>query len=333
MNLRQAPYPKTRHRRLRKSPEIRGLSRENKLSVEDLIWPIFVCEGKNLEVPVESMPGVFRYSVDLLVEKAKLAADLGIPAICIFPYTDPKLKTKDCAEAWNPENLSNKATRAIKKAVPNIAVMTDVALDPYSIDGHDGFVENGRIVNDKTVEALVKQALSQAKAGADIIGPSDMMDGRIGVIRSALDSNKNKDTIILSYAAKFASSFYGPFRDAVGSKTNLAGASKKTYQMDVRNSDEALHEVAIDVDEGADIVMIKPGMPYLDIISKVKEKFQMPTFAYQVSGEYSMLSNAISQGLLDKSVMLESIVSLKRAGSDAVLTYAAKQIAKEIKDE
>ena len=211
--------------------------------------------------------------------------------------------------------------------------MTDVALDPYTSHGHDGILANDIVLNDETNELLGKQAVLLADAGASIVAPSDMMDGRIGVIRSALDENKNKDTIILSYAAKFASSFYGPFRDAVGSKTNLAGASKKTYQMDVRNSDEALHEVAIDVDEGADIVMIKPGMPYLDIISKVKEKFQMPTFAYQVSGEYSMLSNAISQGLLDKSVMLESIVSLKRAGSDAVLTYAAKQIAKEIKDE
>ena len=244
MNLRQAAYPKSRHRRLRKSAEIRGLSRENNLCVTDLIWPIFVCEGQNLEVPVKSMPGVCRYSVDLLVEKAKFAADLGIPAICIFPYTNPELKTKDCAEAWNPENLSNKATRAIKKEVPNIAVMTDVALDPYNIDGHDGFVENGCILNDKTVEALVKQALSQAKAGADIIGPSDMMDGRISAIRSALEFEGYHDVILLSYAAKYSSGFYGPFRDAVGAAGALKG-DKSTYQMDPANGEEALRTIAL----------------------------------------------------------------------------------------
>ena len=330
MNLRQAPYPKTRHRRLRKSAEIRGLSRENKLSVEDLIWPIFVCEGKNLEVPVESMPGVFRYSVDLLVEKAKLAADLGIPAICIFPYTDPKLKTKDCAEAWNPENLSNKATRAIKKAVPNIAVMTDVALDPYSIDGHDGFVENGRIVNDKTVEALVKQALSQAKAGADIIGPSDMMDGRISAIRTALETEGFHDVILLSYAAKYASGFYGPFRDAVGASGALKG-DKSTYQMDPANGEEALRTIARDLDEGADMIMIKPGMPYLDICRRAKDMFGAPTFAYQVSGEYSMLQAAIKNGWLNgNKVIMESLYCFKRAGCDGILTYFAPIAAKEL---
>ena len=328
MNLRQAAYPKSRHRRLRKSAEIRGLSRENNLCVTDLIWPIFVCEGQNLEVPVKSMPGVCRYSVDLLVEKAKFAADLGIPAICIFPYTNPELKTKDCAEAWNPENLSNKATRAIKKEVPNIAVMTDVALDPYNIDGHDGFVENGRILNDKTVEALVKQALSQAKAGADIIGPSDMMDGRISAIRSALESEGYHDVILLSYAAKYSSGFYGPFRDAVGAAGALKG-DKSTYQMDPANGEEALRTIARDLDEGADMIMIKPGMPYLDICRRAKDTFGAPTFAYQVSGEYSMLQAAIKNGWLDENkVIMESLYCFKRAGCDGILTYFAPTAAK-----
>ena len=328
MNLRQAAYPKSRHRRLRKSAEIRGLSRENNLCVTDLIWPIFVCEGQNLEVPVKSMPGVCRYSVDLLVEKAKFAADLGIPAICIFPYTNPELKTKDCAEAWNPENLSNKATRAIKKEVPNIAVMTDVALDPYNIDGHDGFVENGRILNDKTVEALVKQALSQAKAGADIIGPSDMMDGRISAIRSALESEGYHDVILLSYAAKYSSGFYGPFRDAVGAAGALKG-DKSTYQMDPANGEEALRTIARDLNEGADMIMIKPGMPYLDICRRAKDMFGAPTFAYQVSGEYSMLQAAIKNGWLDENkVIMESLYCFKRAGCDGILTYFAPTAAK-----
>ena len=328
MNLRQAPYPKSRHRRLRNTAEIRGLSRENNLCVKDLIWPIFVCEGQNLEVPVKSMPGVCRYSVDLLVEKAKFAADLGIPAICIFPYTNPELKTKDCAEAWNPENLSNKATRAIKKEVPNIAVMTDVALDPYNIDGHDGFVENGRILNDKTVEALVKQALSQAKAGADIIGPSDMMDGRISAIRSALESEGYHDVILLSYAAKYSSGFYGPFRDAVGAAGALKG-DKSTYQMDPANGEEALRTIARDLDEGADMIMIKPGMPYLDICRRAKDMFGAPTFAYQVSGEYSMLQAAIKNGWLDENkVIMESLYCFKRAGCDGILTYFAPTAAK-----
>ena len=330
MNLRQAAYPKSRHRRLRKSAEIRGLLRENNLCVKDLIWPIFVCEGQNLEVPVKSMPGVCRYSVDLLVEKAKFAADLGIPAICIFPYTNPELKTKDCAEAWNPENLSNKATRAIKKEVPNIAVMTDVALDPYNIDGHDGFVENGHILNDKTVEALVKQALSQAKAGADIIGPSDMMDGRISAIRSALESEGYHDVILLSYAAKYSSGFYGPFRDAVGAAGALKG-DKSTYQMDPANGEEALRTIARDLDEGADMIMIKPGMPYLDICRRAKDMFGAPTFAYQVSGEYSMLQAAIKNGWLDENkVIMESLYCFKRAGCDGILTYFAPTAAKAL---
>ena len=330
MNPRQAAYPTSRHRRLRKSSAIRGLSRENNLCAQDLIWPVFICEGDNLEVPIKSMPGVFRYSVDMIVEKAKFAADLGIPAICLFPYTNPELKTQDCAEAWNPQNLSNKATRAIKKAVPNIAVMTDVALDPYNIDGHDGFVENGIILNDKTVQALVKQALSQAEAGADIIGPSDMMDGRIAALRNSLECEGHHDVLLLSYAAKYASGFYGPFRDAVGASGALKG-DKSTYQMDPANGDEALRTIARDLDEGADMIMIKPGMPYLDICRRAKDTFGAPTYAYQVSGEYSMLQAAIKNGWLDPNkVVMESLLCFKRAGCDGILTYFAPTVAKEL---
>lgn len=330
MNPRQAAYPKSRHRRLRKSSAIRGLSRENNLCAQDLIWPVFICEGDNLEVPIKSMPDVFRYSVDMIVEKAKFAADLGIPAICLFPYTNQELKTQDCAEAWNPQNLSNKATRAIKKAVPNIAVMTDVALDPYNIDGHDGFLENGVILNDKTVQALVKQALSQAEAGADIIGPSDMMDGRIAALRNSLECEGHHDVLLLSYAAKYASGFYGPFRDAVGASGALKG-DKSTYQMDPANGDEALRTIARDLDEGADMIMIKPGMPYLDICKRAKDTFGAPTYAYQVSGEYSMLQAAIKNGWLDPNkVIMESLLCFKRAGCDGILTYFAPTVAKEL---
>ena len=330
MNPRQAAYPTSRHRRLRKSSAIRGLSRENNLCAQDLIWPVFICEGDNLEVPIKSMPDVFRYSVDMIVEKAKFAADLGIPAICLFPYTNQKLKTRDCAEAWNPQNLSNKATRAIKKAVPNIAVMTDVALDPYNIDGHDGFVENGVILNDKTVHALVKQALSQAEAGADIIGPSDMMDGRIAALRNSLECEGHHDVLLLSYAAKYASGFYGPFRDAVGASGALKG-DKSTYQMDPANGDEALRTIARDLDEGADMIMIKPGMPYLDICRRAKDTFGAPTYAYQVSGEYSMLQAAMKNGWLDPNkVIMESLLCFKRAGCDGILTYFAPTVAKEL---
>ncbi len=330
MNPRQAVYPTSRHRRLRKSSAIRGLSRENNLCAQDLIWPVFICEGDNLEVPIKSMPDVFRYSVDMIVEKAKLAADLGIPAICLFPYTNQELKTQDCAEAWNPQNLSNKATRAIKKAVPNIAVMTDVALDPYNIDGHDGFLENGVILNDKTVQALVKQALSQAEAGADIIGPSDMMDGRIAALRNSLECEGHHDVLLLSYAAKYASGFYGPFRDAVGASGALKG-DKSTYQMDPANGDEALRTIARDLDEGADMIMIKPGMPYLDICRRAKDTFGAPTYAYQVSGEYSMLQAAIKNGWLDPNkVIMESLLCFKRAGCDGILTYFAPTVAKEL---
>ena len=326
-------YPSTRLRRLRQSKTIRDLVAENTVSSNDLIEPMFLVNSKSDAGPVNSMPGVERFEKDQLFREIEESIKHGIKAFAIFPVVPSDLKDESGSYALSADNFLINFLREFSERYPDVISIADVALDPYTSHGHDGILANDIVLNDETNELLGKQAVLLADAGASIVAPSDMMDGRIGVIRSALDANKNKDTIILSYAAKFASSFYGPFRDAVGSKTNLAGASKKTYQMDVRNSDEALHEVAIDVDEGADIVMIKPGMPYLDIISKVKEKFQMPTFAYQVSGEYSMLSNAISQGLLDKSVMLESIVSFKRAGSDAVLTYAAKQIAKEIKDE
>ena len=325
-----ASFPTARARRLRRTDALRALARENHLSVNDLIWPVFICDGDNIEDPVPSMPGVMRRSIDKLVEAARHAADLGIPAICLFPYTDPALKTADCAEAWNPQNLSNRATRAIKAAVPEIAVMTDVALDPYNIDGHDGFVIDGAIGNDATVEALVKQALSQAEAGADIIGPSDMMDGRIGAIRSALEAQGHQDVILLSYAAKFASAFYGPFRDAVGASGALKG-DKSTYQLDPANADAALQLVARDLGEGADMVMIKPGLPYLDICHRVKERFGVPTFAYQVSGEYAMIQAAAVNGWIDgEKVMMESLMAFKRAGCDGILSYFAVEVAQKI---
>lgn len=323
-----AAYPAARFRRFKKMPATRALVRENTLSVDDLIWPVFLCDGENVEQPVVSMPGVVRHSVDRVVEAAKQAYDLGIPAICLFPYTDPSLKTADCAEAWNPENLSNRATRAIKKAVPDLAIMTDVALDPYNINGHDGFVVDGEILNDETVEALVKQTLSQAEAGADIIGPSDMMDGRIRAMREALENEGHTNVMIMSYAAKYASGFYGPFRDAVGAAGALKG-DKSTYQMDPANSNEALRLVARDLSEGADMVMVKPGMPYLDICRLVKDQFGAPTFAYQVSGEYAMLNAAGQNGWLDlDKVMIESLLAFKRAGCDGILTYFAPKAAK-----
>ena len=323
-----APFPQTRLRRTRKSPQLRDLVRENYLTAGDLIWPVFVRDGQGIEEPVPSMPGVYRRSVDKIVEAAKEAADLGIPAICLFPYTDPSKKTEDCAEAWNPGNLSNTATRAIKAALPHMAVMTDVALDPYNINGHDGFVVDGEILNDETVEALVKQTLSQAEAGADIIGPSDMMDGRIGAMRDALEANGHTNVSILSYSAKYASAFYGPFRDAVGASGALKG-DKTTYQMDPANSDEALRLVARDLQEGADMVMIKPGMPYLDVCRRVKDTFGVPTFAYQVSGEYAMIAGAAQNGWIDgDKAMFESLMCFKRAGCDGILTYFAPQVAK-----
>jgi porphobilinogen synthase len=322
-----APYPAARPRRARQSEAVRGLVRENALSVSDLIWPVFVRDGEGIEEPVVSMPGVVRRSVDRIAAAARQAADLGIPAICVFPYTDPSLKTEDCAEAWNPDNLSNRAIREIKSAVPEIAVMTDVALDPYNINGHDGYVVDGQIINDATVEALVKMTLAQAEAGADIIGPSDMMDGRIGAMRQALEAGGHQNVMILSYAAKYASAFYGPFRDAVGASGALTG-DKKTYQMDPANSDEALRLIERDLSEGADMVMIKPGLPYLDVCRRVKDCFGAPTFAYQVSGEYAMIQAAAQNGWIDgEKVMLESLMAFKRAGCDGVLTYFAPAVA------
>ena len=321
-------YPATRLRRVRKSPGLRALVRQNGLTAGDLIWPVFVRKGDGIEEPIPSMPGVVRRSVDRIAEAARDAADLGIPAMCVFPYTEQTDRTEDCAEAWSADNLSNRATRAIKAAVPDMMVMTDVALDPYNINGHDGYVENGEIVNDRTVEALVKMAVAQAEAGADIIGPSDMMDGRIGAIRSALESGGHHNVSILSYAAKYASGFYGPFRDAVGASGALTG-DKKTYQMDPANSDEALRLIERDLREGADMVMVKPGMPYLDICRRAKDSFGAPTFAYQVSGEYAMMMAAAQNGWLDHDkVMMESLMAFKRAGCDGVLTYFAPAAAK-----
>ena len=323
-----APFPAARLRRTRKSPALRALVRQNALSPDDLIWPVFVMAGKDAEAPVASMPGVVRRTVDRVAKAARETHDLGIPAICIFPYTDAANRTKDCAAAWSPDNLTNQAIRAIKDAAPDIAVMTDIALDPYNINGHDGFVENGEIVNDRTVAALVKMALAQADAGADILGPSDMMDGRIGAIRTALESDGHQNVSILSYAAKYASAFYGPFRDAVGASSALTG-DKNTYQMDPANSDEALRLVQRDLAEGADMVMVKPGMPYLDICRRVKDTFGAPTFAYQVSGEYAMMQAAAQNGWLDHDqVMLESLMAFKRAGCDGILTYFAPAAAR-----
>ena len=324
----QPPYPATRLRRMRASGARRAMIRENRLSVEDLIWPLFVVEGKGERQAIASMPGVERRSIDLVVAAAREARDLGIPAICLFPYTDPALKTETCEEAWNPDNLSNRAVRAIKEAVPELVVMTDVALDPYNANGHDGIVRAGEVVNDETVAALVKMALAQAAAGADILGPSDMMDGRIQAIRAALEGEGYHNVAIMSYAAKYASAFYGPFRDAVGAAGALKG-DKKTYQMDPANSDEALRLVARDLSEGADMVMVKPGMPYLDICQRVKARFGAPTFAYQVSGEYAMLMAASENGWLDgEAVMLESLLAFKRAGCDGVLSYFAPRVAR-----
>ncbi|MEL6888865.1 MAG: porphobilinogen synthase [Pseudomonadota bacterium] len=328
MRPTQAPYPATRLRRTRSTEAVRGLVRENALSVEDFIWPVFVRSGDGIEEPVPSMPGVFRRSVDKIVEAAREAADLGIRAICIFPYTGIEERTEDCAGAWDPDNHANRAIRAIRAAVPDMAIMTDVALDTYNINGHDGFVVDGEIVNDRTVEALVKMALAQAEAGADIIGPSDMMDGRIGAIRQALEGAGHQNVMILSYAAKYASAFYGPFRDAVGASGALTG-DKKTYQMDPANSDEALRLIERDLREGADMVMVKPGLPYLDICRRVKDGFGAPTFAYQVSGEYSMVQAAAAKGWIDHDrVMMESLMAFKRAGCDGVLTYFAPAAAR-----
>ncbi|PQV58508.1 porphobilinogen synthase [Defluviimonas denitrificans] len=324
------PFPALRFRRLRQSAALRDLVAEERLSVKDLIWPVFVTDVPGADVEVPSMPGVVRRTVEGVVRAAEEAAGLGIPAICLFPYTDPALKTETCEEAWSPDNLSNRAVRAIKAAVPEIAVMTDIALDPYNANGHDGIVRDGIILNDETVEALVKMALAQAEAGADILGPSDMMDGRIGAMRAALEAAGHKDVTILSYAAKYASAFYGPFRDAVGAAGALKG-DKKTYQMNPANADEALRLVARDLAEGADMVMVKPGMPYLDICRAVKDSFGVPTFAYQVSGEYAMLKGAILNGWVKDEVILESLMCFRRAGCDGVLTYFAPEVARRLK--
>jgi porphobilinogen synthase len=323
----QAAYPATRFRRLRRSAALRDLAQENTLTVKDLIWPVFVRDGAGVEEPIASMPGVSRLSLDLVVRAAERAAALGIPAICLFPYTAPPLRSNDCAEAWNPDNLTNRAIRAIKAEVPEIAVMTDVALDPYNAQGQDGLVRDGVILNDETVEALVRMSLAQAESGADILGPSDMMDGRIGAMRAGLEGAGFKDVTILSYAAKYASAFYGPFRDAVGASAALRG-DKKTYQMNPANSDEALRLIERDLREGADMVMVKPGMPYLDICRRVKDAFGVPTYAYQVSGEYAMIQGAADRGWIDGDrAMLESLLGFKRAGCDGILTYFAPRVA------
>jgi porphobilinogen synthase len=323
-----APFPHTRPRRLRRTPWIRSMVAETRLGVADLIWPLFIREGTDVNEPVASLPGVSRLSVDRAVEAAREAADLGIPCLALFPYTEAADKNPDATEALNPDNLVNRATRAIKSAVPGIGILLDVALDPYNSEGHDGFVRDGIIANDETLIALAKMAVVQAEAGADIMGPSDMMDGRIGVIRSALESNDFPDVMIMSYAAKYASGFYGPFRDAVGATGALKG-DKKTYQMDSANTDEAMREVAIDIAEGADMVMVKPGMPYLDICRRVKTEYAVPTFAYQVSGEYAMIEAAAANGWIDgEAVMMESLMAFRRAGCDGILTYHAPRAAR-----
>ena len=322
------PFPHSRLRRMRRTEALRDLAQEHRLSVKDLIWPIFITDVSGADVEVPSMPGVVRRKLDGAVRAAEEAAELGIPAICLFPYTDPSLKTETCEEAWNPDNLSNRVIRAIKARVPDVAVMTDIALDPYNANGHDGLVRDGVILNDETVECLVRMAVAQAEAGADILGPSDMMDGRIGAMRAALEEAGHADVTILSYAAKYASGFYGPFRDAVGASGALKG-DKKTYQMNPANSDEALRLVARDLAEGADMVMVKPGMPYLDICARVKETFGVPTYAYQVSGEYAMIMAAVQNGWLNHdTVMMESLMAFRRAGCDGVLSYFAPAAAR-----
>jgi len=321
-------FPATRLRRLRRHEWTRRLVAESTLSSADFIWPLFVIEGQKKREPVPSMPGVERLSIDLAVGAAEEAAKLGIPVVALFPYTDPSLRTDDGREATNPTNLICRAVREIKKAVPTIGVLCDVALDPYTSHGHDGLLVDEYVANDETLEVLVRQALVQADAGCDIIAPSDMMDGRVGAIRTALEANGFKNALIMAYAAKYASAFYGPFREAVGSSKTLKG-DKRTYQMDPANGDEALREVALDIAEGADMVMVKPGMPYLDLVYRVRKNFGVPTFAYQVSGEYSMLVAAAERGWLEREqVMLESLIGFKRAGASGILTYFARDAAR-----
>jgi len=328
-------FPATRMRRMRTHSFSRSLMRETRLSTENLIWPVFVLEGDDDVQAVASMPGVERMSIDRLLPAARYAHQLGIPAIALFPVVPSEFKSDDAREAWNPEGLAQRAVAALKEHVPNMGVITDVALDPFTTHGQDGLIDDtGYVMNDATIDVLVKQALSHAEAGADIVAPSDMMDGRIGAIRQALETEGFPNTKILAYAAKYASGFYGPFRDAVGSAGNLGGGNKYSYQMDPANSDEALHEVALDLDEGADMVMIKPAMPYLDIVRRVKEAFTAPTFAYQVSGEYAMLKAASMNNWLDeKTVVLESLTAIRRAGADAILTYYAVQAAQWLNEK
>jgi len=322
-------FPSTRLRRMRRDVFSRRLTRETRLTTDDLIQPLFVIEGTGRREPIASMPGIERLSTDLLAAAAEGLFGLGIPAVALFPVPDPATKTTDGREAWNPEGLAQRAVRALKRAVPGLGVITDVALDPFTTHGQDGIIDgNGYVLNDVTVEALVRQARSHAEAGADVVAPSDMMDGRIGAIRKALEQDGHHDTRILAYSAKYASGFYGPFRDAVGSAAALGKADKATYQMDPANSDEALREVALDIEEGADIVMIKPGLPYLDVVRRVKDAFGVPTFVYQVSGEYAMLAAAAGNGWLDeRKTVLESLGCIKRAGADGILTYYAGRAA------
>ena len=333
MSVSRAPWPATRMRRMRRDDSSRRLMREHTLTVDDLIYPVFVLEGSNQTEAVPSMPGVERKSIDLLVEEARELAELGIPAMALFPVTPADVKTLDGREAWNPDGLAQRAVRAIKAAVPEMGVITDGALDPFTTHGQDGIIDDsGYVLNDVTVDALVKQALSHADAGADMVAPSDMMDGRIGAIREALENHGHIHTRIMAYSAKYASAYYGPFRDAVGSAGNLGKADKTTYQMDPANSDEALHEIALDLAEGADVVMVKPGMPYLDVVRRVKDEFKVPVYAYQVSGEYAMHMAAFQNGWLDQDkVMLESLLAFKRAGADGILTYFAKAAAIKLK--
>ena len=326
-------FPHSRMRRMRRDEFSRRLMRENVLTVNDLIWPVFVLEGENQREAISSMPGVERLSIDLLLQEAAEAVALGIPALALFPVTPQSAKSANAEEAWNPDGLAQHAVRALKAAFPALGVITDVALDPFTTHGQDGLMDDsGYILNDETVTALVKQALSHAAAGADVVAPSDMMDGRIGEIRSALEQHGYSNTRILAYSAKYASSFYGPFRDAVGSAANLKGGNKYSYQMDPANSDEALWEVALDLQEGADMVMIKPGMPYLDIVRRIKDEFKAPTYVYHVSGEYAMLKAAGLNGWInEKACVLEALVGMKRAGADGILTYYAKQVAQWLK--
>ncbi|MBF38223.1 MULTISPECIES: porphobilinogen synthase [unclassified Idiomarina] len=326
----EGAFPKRRLRRLRRSDFSRRLVAENQLSVNDLIYPVFVLEGQNERETVDSMPGVERLSIDLLVAECQRLVDLGIPMVALFPVTPASAKSEMAEAAYDDNGLAQRAVKAIKAECPELGVMTDVALDPFTTHGQDGIIDDsGYVQNDITTEVLVKQALSHAKAGADVVAPSDMMDGRIGAIRDALEAEGFHNTQIMAYSAKYASAFYGPFRDAVGSAGNLKGGDKKTYQMDPANSDEALHEIALDIQEGADMVMVKPGMPYLDIVRRVKDEFGVPTFAYQVSGEYAMLQAAIANGWLGDDVIEESLLAFKRAGANGILTYFAKSIAEK----